>query len=281
MPQAALKQASSRNQALVQALKQATRVQQQLAPRMKGLTDAAKRALQECDGWARSHVQTVDALRAGVPRELAWPLQLWMSAAAPVPIGLLQNFGPPHIPAVFTFVFQRSGLSAAALKDAEELLSASAAADQQGAALLASRDRAAQGAVAALQEFVAALTLLLPPDYAAQSQHAKCAAALRSLLRTPAAQVRTRWQTESSPQCGACSAAALSTAVGRCRRMLITVSSSGGGWGATPGLWLTACCLCLHLKLHITCMLSRAWKRQSGCFRVSPQRRTWRRRMPH
>ncbi len=189
--QAALKQALSRNQELTQQLKQATRVQQQLAPRLKGLTDAARRALQECEGWSRSQAQTVKALRSGVPRELAWPLQLWMSAAAPVPIGLLQNFGPAHIPAVFTFVFQRSGLPAAALKAAEDLLSASAAADQQGAALLASRDRAAQGAVAALQEYVAALTLLLPPDYVTQSHHAKCAAALRSLLRAPTAQVQT------------------------------------------------------------------------------------------
>ena len=38
-PQAALKQSSGRNQELTQQLKQATRVQQQLAPRLKTLTE--------------------------------------------------------------------------------------------------------------------------------------------------------------------------------------------------------------------------------------------------
>ena len=43
--------------------------------------------------------------------------------------------------------------------------------------------------MAALQEFIAALTLLLPPDYAAESHHAKWAQALQSLLRNPTLQV--------------------------------------------------------------------------------------------
>jgi hypothetical protein len=72
----------------------------------------------------------------------------------------------------------------------QELLRACTAADQQGATLLAARDRATQGVVAALQEFIAALTLLLPPNYATQSHHAKWARALQSLLRNPTVEVR-------------------------------------------------------------------------------------------
>ena len=70
----------------------------------------------------------------------------------------------------------------------QELLRACTAADQQGATLLAARDRATQGVVAALQEFVAALTLLLPPSYAAESHHVKWARGLQCLLRNPTSQ---------------------------------------------------------------------------------------------
>ena len=65
---------------------------------------------------------------------------------------------------------------------AQELLRQCAAADQRGAQLLASRDAAVQGAVAALQEYTAALTLLLPPDYSQESNHSQWSAALEAAL---------------------------------------------------------------------------------------------------
>ena len=64
----------------------------------------------------------------------------------------------------------------------QDLLRQCAAADQQGAQLLATRDAAVQGAVAALQEYTAALKLLLPPDYSQESNHYQWSAALEAAL---------------------------------------------------------------------------------------------------
>ncbi len=70
-----------------------------------------------------------------------------------------------------------------------ELIAECAALDQEGAQLLAARDGALHPAIAALQEYMAALKAVMPADYMQQSQHVMWAAAFQQALEASSHEV--------------------------------------------------------------------------------------------
>jgi len=131
----------------VAALACAERTRPRLRSAVAELCAAAAAAARQCRAAADAHERTAAGLQAGIPRELALAPEHWLSSAARAPLRLAAG-GPVGAPGVLAAALGAPG-DAAAIPP--PLAAAVAAADREGAALLARRDKAAHAAVAALQ----------------------------------------------------------------------------------------------------------------------------------
>ncbi|KAK9822206.1 hypothetical protein WJX81_005370 [Elliptochloris bilobata] len=184
--QAALDVSTARQTGAAEALARAEQALPRLRRDSAQLSSTAAAAAYECRAWAEGHARTAGGLQRGIPKELALAPEFWLSSAAQAPLRLVADGGSPAAggaPSLLAVAVERARERPAALLP-PALAAAAAAADQEGQALLARRDKAAHAATAALQEYTAALQLVLPARYAASTHHARWGAALAAGVAT-------------------------------------------------------------------------------------------------
>lgn len=183
--EATLETAAEQERALVTAAAEgcasASRLEAQAAP----LAAEAATRLQDCVAWQRRHAAVLAAMSPAPPGELTAPAELWQPAAAAMPLALVTG-GASILQAALGMPPSDAPVSASVLLQAS-------AADTHGAELLAQRSEAVAQLASLLQQYCAALTLLLGgPGYAAGTGHAAWLPALEAAAAADAPQVRTR-----------------------------------------------------------------------------------------
>ncbi|KAK9839154.1 hypothetical protein WJX74_010625 [Apatococcus lobatus] len=150
---------------------------------MEALQPRMQHALSECRVWLEQHMGAMSRMQAGVPAELVQPLSAWQSSTCHQPLGLVAAFAGPTANNVLQQALHHHPPVPATLSGpSAELITECAALDQEGTELLAARDGALHPAIAALQEFMAALKAVTPVGYTQQAQHFVWAGAFREAL---------------------------------------------------------------------------------------------------
>ncbi|KAF5836803.1 hypothetical protein DUNSADRAFT_5382 [Dunaliella salina] len=145
---------------------------------------------EQCASWTVQHANVLGLVRDESLPEMAAAPSLWQSSDAPVPLGLLRALTQPSPSALAIQAAQPSSLLTETMGPdvagiPEVLLRECAVLDEQGANLLAARDRTVAGALAAIADYSKVLRVLLPPTYPEQSHHHGWGQALAAMLHAP------------------------------------------------------------------------------------------------